>query len=289
MKLSREEKVFLFLVYFIMILGGLACLLPVLNVFSQSLSSVAAVTGGKVLFWPIGFNTDGWQYILQRTSFLKSMKNSVINTGIGTVLSVFVTTLTAYAMSRPYFKGRKGLIYLYVFMMIFNAGVLPNYFQVRSYGLLNTRWALILPMLINPYNTFVLKSNFEAVPDSLEEAARIDGASFTRILFSIIVPVSKAGIATIVIFTAVANWNRYFDALLYITKQSLKPAALLLYEMIKLSIQEEGKNDIDLAVHVTTEIKNASIVVMTMIPILAVYPFMQRYFVKGVMVGSVKG
>ena len=144
-------------------------------------------------------------------------------------------------------------------------------------------------MLVNPYNTFVLKSNFEAIPDSLEEAARIDGASFTRILFSIIIPVSKAGLATIVIFTAVANWNRYFDALLYITKQSLKPAALLLYEMIKLSIQEEGKNDIDLAVRVTTEIKNASIVVMTMLPILIVYPFMQRYFVKGVMVGSVKG
>lgn len=289
MKASREEKVFLFFVYFIMILGGLACLLPVLNVFSQSLSSVAAVTGGKVLFWPVGFNIEGWKYILQRTSFLKSMRNSLINTGAGTVLSVLVTTLTAYSMSRPYFKGRKGLIYLYVFMMVFNAGVLPNYFQVRSYGLLNTRWALILPMLVNPYNTFVLKSNFEAIPDSLEEAARIDGASFTRILFSIIIPVSKAGLATIVIFTAVANWNRYFDALLYITKQSLKPAALLLYEMIKLSIQEEGKNDIDLAVRVTTEIKNASIVVMTMLPILIVYPFMQRYFVKGVMVGSVKG
>jgi len=289
MKASREEKVFLFFVYFIMILGGLACLLPVLNVFSQSLSSVAAVTGGKVLFWPVGFNIEGWKYILQRTSFLKSMRNSLINTGAGTVLSVLVTTLTAYSMLRPYFKGRKGLIYLYVFMMVFNAGVLPNYFQVRSYGLLNTRWALILPMLVNPYNTFVLKSNFEAIPDSLEEAARIDGASFTRILFSIIIPVSKAGLATIVIFTAVANWNRYFDALLYITKQSLKPAALLLYEMIKLSIQEEGKNDIDLAVRVTTEIKNASIVVMTMLPILIVYPFMQRYFVKGVMVGSVKG
>jgi len=144
-------------------------------------------------------------------------------------------------------------------------------------------------MVVSPYNTFVLKSNFESVPDSLEEAARIDGASFTRILSSVIIPVSKAGIATIVIFTAVSYWNRYFDALMYITKQRLKPAALLLYEFIKLSTMEEGMGEPELAALVSPDIKNASIVVLTVIPILAIYPFMQRYFVKGVMVGSVKG
>ena len=181
------------------------------------------------------------------------------------------------------------IIYLYVFMMIFNAGVLPNYFQIKEYGLINTRWALILPALVSPYNTFVLKNGFENVPDSLEEAARIDGASFTRILCSIIIPVSKAAIATIVIFTAVSYWNRYFDALLYITKQKLKPAALLLYEFIKLSNVEEGMGEVELAAVVSPDIKNASIVVMTVIPILIVYPFMQKYFVKGTMVGAVKG
>ena len=235
------------------------------------------------------FNPEGWKYVLQRTSFLNSMGNSVIITLLGTVLSVFVTILTAYSLSRPYLKGRKVVIYLYVFMMIFNAGILPNYFQIKGYGLLNTCWALILPMVVSPYNTFVLKSNFESVPDSLEEAARIDGASFTRILSSVIIPVSKAGIATIVIFTAVSYWNRYFDALMYITKQRLKPAALLLYEFIKLSTMEEGMGEPELAALVSPDIKNASIVVLTVIPILAIYPFMQRYFVKGVMVGSVKG
>ncbi len=289
MKLSRGEKIYVALLHVIMILAGLICLLPVLNVFARALSSVPAVAGGKVWFWPVEFNPEGWKYVLQRTSFLNSMGNSVIITLLGTVLSVFVTILTAYSLSRPYLKGRKVVIYLYVFMMIFNAGILPNYFQIKGYGLLNTRWALILPMVVSPYNTFVLKSNYASEPDSLEEAARIDGASFTRILSSVIIPVSKAGIATIVIFTAVSYWNRYFDALMYITKQRLKPAALLLYEFIKLSTMEEGMGEPELAALVSPDIKNASIVVLTVIPILAIYPFMQRYFVKGVMVGSVKG
>ena len=143
MKLSRGEKIYVALLHVIMILAGLICLLPVLNVFARSLSSVPAVAGGKVWFWPVEFNPEGWKYVLQRTSFLNSMGNSVIITLLGTVLSVFVTILTAYSLSRPYLKGRKVVIYLYVFMMIFNAGILPNYFQIKGYGLLNTRWALI--------------------------------------------------------------------------------------------------------------------------------------------------
>ena len=289
MKLSRGEKIYVFLMNVFMVVFSLICLLPVLNVFARSLSSVTAVAGGKVWFWPVQFSTAGWMYVIKYTSFLKSMGNSVINTLAGTGIALVITILTAYALSRPYLKGRKAVIYLYVFMMVFSAGTLPTYFQIKEYGLLNTRWALILPMLISPYNTFVLKSSFENIPDSLEEAARIDGACFTRILWSIVIPVSKAAIATIIIFTAVGYWNRYFDALLYITKQKLKPAALLLYEIIKLSEVEAGQGDVELAVAVSPEIKNASIVVLTVLPILAVYPFMQRYFVKGVMVGSVKG
>lgn len=289
MKLSRGEKVYVFIMNVLMVIFALICLLPVLNVFARSLSSVTAVAGGKVWFWPVQFSLAGWQYVIKYTSFVRAMGNSVINTLLGTALSLSVTILTAYALSRPYLKGRKAVIYLYVFMMVFSAGTLPTYFQIKEYGLLNTRWALILPALISPYNTFVLKSGFENVPDSLEEAARIDGACFTRILWSVIIPVSKAAIATIVIFTAVGYWNRYFDALLYITKQKLKPAALLLYEIIKLSEVEAGQGDIELAVAVSPEIKNASIVVLTVLPILVVYPFMQKYFVKGTMVGAVKG
>ena len=264
-------------------------LYPLIYVLSCSFSDPLLVVQSKITFLPMQPTLVAYQRVFRNELIMTGYQNTLFYTLLGTVLSVFVTILTAYSLSRPYLKGRKVVIYLYVFMMIFNAGILPNYFQIKGYGLLNTRWALILPMVVSPYNTFVLKSNFESVPDSLEEAARIDGASFTRILSSVIIPVSKAGIATIVIFTAVSYWNRYFDALMYITKQRLKPAALLLYEFIKLSTMEEGMGEPELAALVSPDIKNASIVVLTVIPILAIYPFMQRYFVKGVMVGSVKG
>ncbi len=289
MKLSRGERVFVLFIHVFMIAVALFCLLPVLNVFARSLSSVSAVAGRKVWFWPREWSLEGWKYIINRTSFVNSLGNSVFITLFGTLIGVSMTILTAYSLSRPYLKGRKFFIYLYVFMMIFSAGILPNYFQIKSYGLLNSLWALILPAVISPYNIFVLKSSMENIPESLEEAARIDGASFTRVLFSIILPVSKASVATIVIFTSVAYWNRYFDALMYITKTSLKPAALLLYEMVKNSAMEEGLGEIELASKVSPETKNASIVVLTVLPILVVYPFMQKYFVKGVMIGSVKG
>ena len=288
MKLSRGEKVYVAIMYVIAILCALACILPVLNLFAKSLSSTKAVASFSVSFWPVEFSTAGWAYILKYTSYLNSLKNSVINTAIGTVLSICITVLTAYSLSHTELKGKKFFIYVYVFAMIFSAGTLPVYFQIKEYGLLNTRWALILHALVSPYYTFVLKSGFEAVPDSLEEAARIDGASYTRTLFSIVIPVSKASIATITIFTAVAYWNRYFDALLYITKQPLKPLSLLLYEFIKLSKMEETNDEL-YGQALSETIKNASAVMLTIIPILLIYPFMQKYFVKGVMVGSVKG
>ena len=288
MKLSRGEKVYVVCLNILAVICGLICLLPVLNLFAKSLSSVKAVASNQVMFWPVEFNAQGWRYIWVYTSYTRSLLNSAINTLAGTGISLVITILTAYSIAHPELKGRKIIIYLYVFSMVFSAGTLPVYFQINSYNLLNTRWALILPHLVSPYYTFVLKSGFEAVPDSLEEAARIDGASYTRTLTSIILPVTKASIATIVIFTAVAYWNRYFDALLYITKQPLKPLSLLLYEVIKLSKMEETNDEI-YGQKLSETIKNASMVVMTMIPILAIYPFMQRYFVKGVMVGSVKG
>ena len=288
MKLSRGDKVYVIVLNILAVASGLICLLPVLNLTAKSLSSVKAVVSGAVHLWPVEFNTAGWHYIWVYTSYLRCLGNSAINTIAGTLISLAITILTAYSLAHPELKGRKAIIYLYVFSMVFSAGTLPMYFQINSYGLINSRWSLILPHLVSPYYTFVLKSGFEAVPDSLEEAARIDGASYSRTLVSIILPVTKASIATIVIFTAVAYWNRYFDALLYITKQPLKPLSLLLYEVIKLSKMEDTNDEI-YGQKLSQTIKDASMVVMTIIPILAIYPFMQRYFVKGVMVGSVKG
>ena len=291
MKLSRGEKIYVALLHVIMILAGLICLLPVLNVFARSLSSVPALSGGKVWFWPVEFNPEGWKYVLQRTSFLNSMGNSVIITLLGTVLSVFVTILTAYSLSRPYLKGRKVVIYLYVFMMIFNAGILPNYFQIKGYGLLNTRWALILPMVVSPYNTFVLKSNFESVPDSLEEAARIDGADWMTILLQLVLPLSMPIVAVMILYYGVSHWNSYFSALIYLRDRMRYPLQLIMRSYFSgndFAEQGGGGEDTATALLLTETIKYALIVIASF-PMLCLYPFMQRFFVKGVMLGAVKG
>jgi putative aldouronate transport system permease protein len=289
LKLSRGEKIFQVLNYVLVIICALVCLLPIMNIFARSLSGISAVAGGKVWIWPVDFNIGGWKYIIYRTNFLTALKNSFFITIVGTTIAVVTTILTAYTLSKPHVKGRTFVAYLYVTFMIFNAGIVPNYFLLKSYGLLNTIWVLILPAVVNPFYMFVLKTSFENIPASLEEAAKIDGASNTRTLISVVVPVSQAAIATIIVFYSVNFWNRYADALMYITKDNLKPVTLFLYEMIKKSASAEGLGEVELAATVSPDIMTASAVVLTVMPILFVYPFMQKYFVKGVMVGSVKG
>jgi putative aldouronate transport system permease protein len=289
MKQTTGDKITGAAVNVFMILIALAHLLPVLNIFARSLSSVSAVAGNQVWFWPVRFNWHGWYYIIARTSYLRSLGNSIFITLAGIGIAVTVTTLTAYSLSHSRLRGCRIIIALYVGIMIFNAGILPNYFQLRSYGLLNTRWALILPTVVSPYYMFVLKKNMESIPDSLEEAALIDGASYRVILYAVIIPVSKAAIATIVVFYSVNYWNKYFDALLYITKSNLKPITLFLFELIRSTGMTEGRGEVELISTVSPDIMNASAVVLTIMPILLIYPFMQRYFVKGTMAGAIKG
>jgi putative aldouronate transport system permease protein len=289
MKVSTGEKIFRVVNTIFLTLVAAVSLFPILNIVARSLSSIGGLASGRVFIWPIGFHWDGWLYILKRTNFIPSLKNSVFITAIGTATAIVITTLTAYALSKPHLKGRRLIIFLYVFFMIFDIGIVPNFFQIKQFGLFNTRWALILPTLINPYYLFVLKTSLEQMPDSLEEAARIDGATHTQVLWHVVIPVSTASIATIVVFFSVNYWNKYFDALMYITDSTKKPITLFLYELIKLSNLTEGTGEIELAATISPEIMDASAVVLTVLPILAVYPLMQRYFVKGVMVGSIKG
>lgn len=289
MKLTKGEKIFQVINNIILIVFALVCLLPMLNILARSLSGVSAVAGGKVWMWPVDFSLRGWKYILQRTSFLGALGSSVFITSIGTGISVFVTILTAYSLSKHHLKGRMLFAYIYLFFFIFDAGILPKYFLMKEYNLLNNIWVLILPNVIKPYYMFVLKTAFENVPEALEEAARIDGASNTRILFTIVMPIMKASITTIIVFYSVNYWNKYFDALMYITKPSLKPITLFLYELIKMSSTPDGLGEVELAATVSPEIMQASAVVLAIMPILMVYPFMQKHFVKGIMIGSVKG
>jgi len=288
MKQSKGEKVFhvandLFLAFI-----ALLCVLPVVHIFARAFSSAAAIGTGKVLFWPVGFHTKGITYILEYTEFLRSLYNSLLITVLGTIIALFCTILTAFALSHAQLKGKTAFVYVYVFCMIFSAGIVPDYFLIKNLHLLNTLWCLILPSVVSPYNMFVLKRGFESVPSSLEEAAMIDGASWFSILWFIVIPVTKAQIATIIVFYSVHYWNKYFDAMVYITNNDFKPITLFLYDMVKHTNIIDFSGNYGSMTNLSQDVFNAATVFLTVIPILAVYPFMQKYFVKGTLSGAIK-
>ena len=216
---------------------------------------------------------------------------------MGSVSAVVVTAMTAYPLSRSNFRGRKGFLYLWVFIMLFNGGMVPNYMLYRVLGLMDTMWCLMLPGLVSVYNMLLIKNYFETLPDSLEEAARIDGASNMRVLFQIVLPISLPMLATITLFYAVSYWNDYFTARMYISSIDKRPLQLYLYDLINNALQimnqgadgNTGALSADDVMNLTPESVRAAAITLSTLPILLVYPQLQKYFVSGIVVGSVKG
>lgn len=277
----------------VMILFGLATLLPFLYVLSKSLSSEAAVVAGKVLFWPVGFQLGTYQYVLDTPEFLHSLTTSVFVTVVGTVAAMLITATVAYPLSKPEMVGRKPLLLMFIFIMLFNGGIIPNYVLIKSLGLINKIWALILPGMLSVFNVLLIKTFYEQLPESVEESARIDGATNFRTLFSIVIPMSTPVIATVGLFYAVGFWNNYFSGVLYITNPALKPLQQYLYDLITAQMTAADPAtmhiDIDKYMNVTPDSVRATTIMLATLPILLLYPFLQRYFVKGINIGSVKG
>ncbi len=275
---------------------GLSMLLPFVNLMAKSLSSDYAVIAGQVGLWPIGFQIDTYKYVLAQEQFRTSFLNSFILLAVGTFSSLFCTVITAYPLSRIHLKGRKAFLYLWIFVMLFNGGMIPNYMLFRYLKLTDTFQVLFLPMLVNVFNMLIVKNCFEEIPDALEEASKIDGASNIRILFQIMLPISLPSLATVTLFYMVSYWNDYFTAMIYISSPALKPLQLYLYEMIynAMKVLNEGVNaqsvvSIESAMNLTPDSIRATTIVVATLPILIVYPFLQRFFIKGIIVGSVKG
>ncbi len=275
---------------------GLSMLLPFVNLIAKSLSSDYAVIAGQVGLWPIGFQIDTYKYVLAQEQFKTSFLNSFILLAVGTFSSLFCTVTTAYPLSRIHLKGRKVFLYLWIFVMLFNGGMIPNYMLFRYLRLTDTFQVLFLPMLVNVFNMLIVKNCFEEIPDALEEASKIDGASNIRILFQIMLPISLPSLATVTLFYMVSYWNDYFTAMIYISSPALKPLQLYLYEMIynAMKVLNEGVNaqsvvSIESAMNLTPDSIRATTIVVATLPILVVYPFLQRFFIKGMVVGSVKG
>ena len=273
-------------------LFSLSCIVPFINVIAVSLSSKSAILRGDVSFWPVEFTTQAYEVLFNDASMIRSLFMTVGMTVVYTVIAMFLTILMAYPLTKKRLRGRNFFSFLALFTMYFSGGVVPHYVNMLDLGLYNTIWSLILPAAISTYYMIILKSFFSSLPESLEEAATIDGANDFQILIRIYLPLSLASLATITLFYAVFRWNRFDDALYYIQDRNLYPLQLKLYNAIKntqqvdLTAMQEGSTAV--ANNISQSIESATIIFATL-PILVVYPFVQRYFVSGVTIGAVKG
>lgn len=276
----------------VMLLFVLICTLPFINVIAVSLSSKSAILRGDVSLWPVEFPPTAYDVNVQDSTMWRSLFYTVELTVIYTALAMVLTVLMAFPLTMKRLKGRKFFTFFIVFTMYFSGGTIPIYLNVKDLGLLNTMWSLIWPGLLSTFNVIILKNFFSSLPYELNEAAYIDGANDFQILLRIYLPLSFSSLATLSLFYAVGKWNSFSDALYYITSRNLQPLQLKLYNLIKgsqaieVAVQEGSSND--LASSLSESIESATIIFATL-PILVVYPFVQRYFVQGVTMGAVKG
>lgn len=276
----------------IMLVFVAICTLPFINVIAISLSSKSAILRGDVSLWPVEFTTKAYEAIAGDRSMWHSLFYTIGLTALYTVLSMVLTVLIAFPLTMKRLKGRKFFTMFIVFTMYFSGGTIPIYLNIKELGMLDSVWALVLPGLVSTFNVIIMKNFFASLPYELSEAAFIDGANDFQILLHIYLPLSYSSLATLSLFYAVGRWNSFSDALYYITSRNLQPLQLKLYNLIKgaqaieVTVMEGNANEV--ASSLSESIESATIIFATL-PILLVYPFVQRYFVKGVTMGAVKG
>jgi putative aldouronate transport system permease protein len=287
---SRSYKLFYAVNFAILLAASLACILPLVHILAVSFSAKEPANADLVGLWPIGFNTDAYAQTFSNTNFLRSMLVSVERVVLGTGIGMLVTVLTAYPLSKinTRFRGRAAYTWFFVFTMLFNGGLIPTYIVVQRLHLMNSIWALVLPGVVSAWNIVLLLNFFKTVPRELEEASLIDGANHFKTLLYIYVPISMPSLATLSLFTMVAHWNSWFDGMIYLTEAKKWPLSTLLQTIVvtedfsKINLQPE---DVKL---ISNQTVKASQIFIGAIPILLVYPFLQKYFVKGMVLGAVK-
>ncbi len=290
LKKKRKIKLGTIVNYLLLALLAFVCLYPFLNVLAYSVSGYNAVLSNRVTIYPIDFTLEAYRQILRRTQIWMAMRTTVLITLMGTLLSLVLTVFAAYALSRQDLPGRKVFTVIILFTMYFGGGMIPTFLVVKGVGLYDMLGALFIPQSINVFNFIVMRTFFRNLPESLEEAARIDGASHMQSLVKIILPLSLPILATIGLFYAVGYWNSYFDALLYIQSPEKYTLQLRLRGLLfGEELNNSGANLEGIGTQVMTQSLKMATVAVSTIPILIVYPWLQKYFVKGVMIGSVKG
>lgn len=269
---------------------ALLALYPFVYVVLLSFATAADVARGGVLVWPHGWSLGSYEMIFADPWFLRGFANSVVRTAAGVAATLLMTALAAYPLSRPSLPWRRQLVFYILFTMLFSGGLVPKYMLLKNLGLIDNRLVLILPLMLTAFNVIILKNFFQQIPPSYEEAARIDGASDLTILFRIFVPLSKPALATIALWTAVIHWNAWFDAMIFITSNEKQVVQIFLQRIVienSVKDMQFASPGFDEATYTPDSLKAATVVV-TVLPILAVYPFVQRYFVRGISLGGVK-
>ncbi|KQN96115.1 carbohydrate ABC transporter permease [Paenibacillus sp. Leaf72] len=269
----------------------LLCLAPFLHIIAISLSSTRSIMSGEVSLIPVEINWDAYKKVFSDASMIRSLGFTVMLTVLFTIMCMIMTIAAAYPLAKTKLKGRKLVMFIIIITMFFSGGLIPEYMLVRNLGLLDSIWALMLPGLVSPFYLIILITFFQNIPDSLEESAEIDGSSYLRTLVSIIVPLSLPVIATLSLFYAVGRWNGFTDTLMYITSPEMYPLQLKLYQLVQNNMVSEllvmeGANG---QAKLQPESLKAASVIFATVPIMIVYPWLQRYFVSGVMLGAVKG
>jgi putative aldouronate transport system permease protein len=291
MVLSKTSKVIDLVIAGICLVVILVCLLPILHIFAQSLSSPLSIVNRRVNFAPVEPTLESYQYVFRDPAFSRSMIWTAILTVICTLFSLFMTILCSYPLIYDTLKGKGIINTLIVFTMYFSAGTIPNYILMKDLNLLNNPLVLIIPNCLSVFNMIILRSFFYSVPESLRESAELDGANPFTVLIHIYLPLSAPVLATLALFYAVGRWNGFSDALLYLTKPDFVPIQLKLYQIINniSSIEIATQEGIAGGIPLASEGMKAAAVMIATIPIVIVYPWLQRYFIKGVTIGAVKG
>lgn len=290
--LTRRDRGFYAAIGCFLFLLILAILYPIVLVFSSSLSSPQAVYAGRVFLWPVDWSLEGYRAVFKNRNILSGFSNTIYYTTAGTAINLFVTVLAAYPLARRTLPYRKLLVLLFIFTMYFSGGMIPNYILLMQLGMLNSRWAILLPGALSVYNMILMRSFIEHLPGELLEAASIDGCSDITYLLRVTLPLSTPILAVLVLYYAVAHWNAYFNAMMYLTDQKLMPLQIILRDILvsnTIQINEIADEDTLRAKQGLSELLKYALIVVSSLPVMMIYPFIQKYFIQGVMIGSLKG
>ncbi|WP_199613772.1 carbohydrate ABC transporter permease [Paenibacillus alkalitolerans] len=284
---SFGSRLFDFVNASVLLVAAIVTVLPFFYVIAVSFTDPAVVAKGGIILFPTKFSLAAYEYIFSTNTLVRSLGITVYITVVGTLINLLFTSLMAYPLAKTHLRGRRTVLLAVLFTMLFGGGMIPTYFVVKAFGLTNTLWSLMIPNAISAFNLIVLKNFFQQIPDGLEDSAKIDGANDLGVLFRIVLPLSLPAMATFALFYAVGHWNTFFSAILYLNDNRMWPIQVLLREVVIMAQSRIGDAGFEETQIQPLTIRMAVIVFAT-VPILLVYPFLQKHFAKGVLLGSVK-